>query len=187
MGDVTLILQSIDTGDPRAREELLGLVYAELRRIAAHRMSLQQPGQTLQPTALVHEAWLKLMGSENQSWQTRRHFLNAAAEAMRQILVDVARRKQAVRHGGGLERVPYDGLELALPMETNAFLSLHEALDRLESSHPAKDELVKLKYFMGLENVEAAEALGIPLRSVERQWAFARAWLKREVEDGSAA
>jgi RNA polymerase sigma factor (TIGR02999 family) len=182
MGDITHILKSMDGGNPQAADELIPLVYAELRHIAAQRMALQQPGQTLQPTALVHEAWLKLVGSGPHNWQSRRHFLNAAAEAMRHILVDTARRKSAVRNGGGLHRVELSEFDIELPDDADRFLKLHEAIDRLAVEHPRKAEIVKLKYFVGLDNDEIASTLGIPLRTLERQWNFARAWLQTSIE-----
>lgn len=173
-------LRNIIPGDPASSEDLLPSLYEELRRLAAHRIAQQAPGQTLQPTALVHEAWLKLSRNPGQRWKSRRHFFNAAAEAMRQILVDVARRKQAARHGGEHERIPLHGLEIALPTDQDRFLAVHDALDRLKSEDPAKAEVVTLKFFAGLETSEVAETLGISPRSVERQWAFAKAWLMRE-------
>lgn len=181
MGDITSILKNLNQADSKIMDQRMPLVYDELKRIAARRMMSQDPAHTLQPTALVHEAWLKLMGAGNHSWESRRHFLNAAGEAMRQILVDAARRKRAERNGGKLQRVEMEGLDIPLPTSHDQLLAIDEALNRLATSHPAKAELVKLKFFVGLDNSEAAATLGIPLRSVERQWAFARAWLRVEM------
>lgn len=182
MGDITDILKNIGEADSKVVDRLMPLVYDELRRIAIRRMASQDPAQTLQPTALVNEAWLKLMGSQKYSWENRRHFLNAAGEAMRQILVDSARRKKAVRNGGKLQRVDIEGLDIPLPTSHEQLLLLDEALTSLSKVHPTKAELVRLKFFVGLDNTEAAATLGIPLRSVERQWAFARAWLRVEMK-----
>lgn len=182
MGEITDILKNIGEADSKVVDQLMPLVYDELRRIAIRRMASQDPAQTLQPTALVNEAWLKLMGAQKYSWENRRHFLNAAGEAMRQILVDSARRKKAVRNGGKLQRVDIEGLDIPLPTSHEQLLLLDEALTKLSKVHPSKAELVRLKFFVGLDNTEAASTLGIPLRSVERQWAFARAWLRVEMK-----
>jgi len=182
MSDVTHILDRVEQGDGKAAAELLPLVYEELRRLAAARMAHEAPGQTLQPTALVHEAWLRLVRTPGQSWQNRAHFFRTAAECMRRILIDNARRKQQVRHGGGRQRVPLEGLEIPDALEPKHFLCLNEALDRLAAVDPAKAEVVKLRFFGGLENREIAEVLGISERTVERAWRFARAWLMTELK-----
>ena len=181
MSDVTCILGRVQQGDPKAAEELLPLVYEELRKLAAHKMANEAAGQTLQPTALVHEAWLRLVGAESQGWNSRGHFFAAAAEAMRRILIDSVRRRQARRHGGGLQRMDLEAVELAAPQSDERVLAVHEALNRFEDVDRAAAELVKLRCFVGLSMPEAAEALDLPLRSVERLWAYARAWLRREM------
>jgi len=161
-------------------DQLLPLVYQKLRQVASDKMKAEAAGQTLQATALVHEAWLRV-GGEAQGWQSRWHFFSAAAEAMRRILIDRARSKRAKRHGGGLERVDVDGVEIAAPVEESELLDVHEALDAFAAHHPAKAELVKLRYFAGLTMSEAAEVLGISTPTAERHWAFARVWLFREI------
>ena len=188
MSDVTHILQRVDQGDPRAADELLPLVYDELRRLAAHRMSNEQQGHTLQPTALVHEAWLRLAGGDNQKWDGRAHFFGAAAEAMRRILIDRARRKQAMRHGGDQQRVDIQEANLAASTDDVQLLAVSEALDKLGTEHKAEAELVKLRYFVGMTNDEAAEVLGISPRTAKYYWTHARAWLFREIsrENGDA-
>ncbi|HUJ44592.1 MAG TPA: sigma-70 family RNA polymerase sigma factor [Opitutaceae bacterium] len=182
MSDLTLILQQMERGDPQAADRLLPLVYDELRRIAAGKMAREPAGQTLQPTALVHEAWLRLGGDEQPTWQNRAHFFGAAAEAMRRILIDRARRRCALRHGGGQERVDIDDLELAAGTENDdQLLAIHEALDELAARDPQKAELVKLRYFAGLTIEEAALALGISEPTAKRWWTFARTWLYQEI------
>ena len=181
---VTEILDAVGAGDKHAAEELLPLVYDELRRLAAARMVQQPPGQTLQPTALVHEAWLRLTGSSRQSWENRRHFFSAAAEAMRHILIDRARKRQCERHGGGQQRIDIDQVELAAPAEDDSLLALNDAIDELEKADPEKAEVVKLKFFVGLSEREAAEVLGVSERTVERRWAYAQAWLFERLERG---
>jgi RNA polymerase sigma factor (TIGR02999 family) len=178
---LTVILQRIERGDTRAGSELLPLVYEELRRLAARKMARESPGQTLQATALVHEAWLRLGGDAQPGWQNRAHFFGAAAEAMRRILIDNARRKGHVRHGGGAERIPIHELELAAGMPDEQLLALHEALDRLAQHDAAKAELVKLRFFAGLTNSQAAQVLGVSEPTAKRYWAYARAWLFREM------
>jgi RNA polymerase sigma factor (TIGR02999 family) len=178
--DLTLLLNRM-TRQPVTAEELLPLVYGELRRVAAQKMAGEVPGQTLQATALVHEAWLKLGGGE-QSWENRAHFFGAAAEAMRRILVDRARSRTAKRHGGGLQRVPLEGVEIEAPAPDEELLELHEALGQLAEVHPEKAELVKLRYFAGLTVEEASGVLGLSAPTVKRHWAFARAWLFREIQ-----
>lgn len=188
VSDVTLLLQQIASGDAQAGDKLLPLVYDELRRLAASKLAREAPGQTLQPTALVHEAWLRLGGDAQPSWQGRRHFLGAAAEAMRRILVDRARHRGAARHGGGWQRIDLpDGNEPVDPgIEADErVLALHEALERLATQSPQKAELVKLRYFVGLSIEEAAAALEISVPTANRWWAFARAWLLEAVNDAS--
>ena len=180
--DFTRTLNALQRGEPCADEHLLALVYRELRQLAKMRMARQRLDQTLQPTALVHEAYLKLMGGSPQPWENRRHFFGAAAQAMRQILVDIARRKQAARHGGGQERVAPENLDLVAAGDVEDFLDLHTALDQLAVEDPVEADIVKLRYFVGLENHEVAELLGLSLRSVERGWAYARAWLFRAMK-----
>ena len=182
MSEATLLLSAVERGDPEAAGKLLDLVYEDLRRLATGKMAREAPGQTLQPTELVHEAWLRLVGSTNPSFTNRAYFFSAAAEAMRRILIDRARRKLSVRHGGGYERVDLDGQDLAAPDSDKHLLAVHEALDDLAKSHPVQAELVKLRYFAGLTNEEAAELLGVSISTAKTYWAFARAWLLREIE-----
>ncbi|MCU0782614.1 MAG: ECF-type sigma factor [Verrucomicrobia bacterium] len=181
MTELTVILQRIDQGDPHAANELLPLVYEELRKLAAQKLAHEAPGQTLQATALVHEAWLRLGGDEQPEWQNRAHFFAAAAEAMRRILIDNARRKRALRHGGGAERVDLDGLDLAASVDDEQLLALHEALDRLAAHDAVKAELVKLRFFAGLTIEQAAQVMGFSEPTAKRHWAYARAWLYREI------
>lgn len=181
MSEVTQILQAIEAGDPQATAQLLPLVYEELRRLAAQHLTREKPGQTLEPTALVHEAYLRLLGNgPGQHWDHRGHFLAAAAEAMRRILVDNARRKQTVRHGGGRKRLPLQEQQ-QLTESPEDLLDLDEALTRFAAAEPAKAELVKLRFFAGLSMPEAARVLGISLATCERWWAFARTWLYSEL------
>jgi len=161
---------------------LLPLVYEVLRKLAAHKMGQQPPGQTLQATALVHEAWMKLVGSGREEWQGRRHFFSAAAEAMRHILIDRARKRLALRHGGGQQRLDIDEVEVAAPVEQETVLALNEALDELEKTDPAKAEVVKLRFFVGLSERETAEILGLSERTIERYWSYAQAWLFERLE-----
>jgi RNA polymerase sigma factor (TIGR02999 family) len=183
VSDFTVILQQIEQGDSSAANRLLPLVYDELRKLAAQKMSREAPGQTLQATALVHEAWLRLGGDQQAAWQNRAHFFAAAAEAMRRILIDNARRKKALRHGGRAERVnlDLDSLELAAGMDDDQLLALHEALDRLAAHDAVKAELVKLRFFTGLTIDEAAQVLKLSGPTAKRHWAYARAWLYREI------
>ncbi len=185
VSDVTRILERAQAGDPQAAEELLPLVYAELRRLAAHRMANEAPGQTLQPTALVHEAWLRLNGSTRQEWRGREHFFSAAAEAMRRILVDNARRKLRVRHGGGLERVNADEFDLPIAQDDEKCLRVNEALDELAEVDPRKAEVVKLRVFAGLQVQEIAALMNASEKTVQRDWTFAKAWLSRELKKGA--
>jgi RNA polymerase sigma factor (TIGR02999 family) len=182
MSDVTRILNAIEHGDAPAAHELLTLVYDELRRVAAHKMAHEAPGHTLQPTALVHEAWLHLGGDDQPTWRNRAHFFGAAAEAMRRILVDRARAKQALKRGGNRERVDLDTVALASPMPDDELLALDEALDRLATVDTRAAQMVKLCFFVGLTQEEAARELGVSLSTAERVWGFARAWLLREVK-----
>jgi RNA polymerase sigma factor (TIGR02999 family) len=178
MSDVSQILAAIDHGDPRAAEQLLPLVYDELRKLAAARLAQEKPGQTLQATALVHEAYLRLVDvTQTQQWNSRGHFFAAAAEAMRRILVEQARRRKAAKHGGDLQRVELGAVEPAASGLSDDLLALDESLARLEIHDPLAASVVKLRYFAGLSMPQAAESLGIPLRTVERNWTYARTWL----------
>jgi RNA polymerase sigma factor (TIGR02999 family) len=178
MSEVTRILSAIERGEPGAAGELLPLVYQELRRLAAQKLKREAPGQTLQPTALVHEAYLRLVGAGAEPhWDGRGHFFAAAAEAMRRILVESARRKQSAKHGGGLRRHDATEVPLAAPERAEDLLALDEALERLAARDPVKADLVKLRYFAGMTIEEAAEALGISAATAKRYWAYSRAWL----------
>ncbi len=181
MTELTVILRRLEQGDPHAANELLPLVYEELRKLAAQKMAHESPGQTLQATALVHEAWLRLGGDDQPAWDNRGHFFAAAAEAMRRILIDNARRKQTRRHGGDLQRVNLDALELAANMDDEQLLALNEALEKFAAHDARKAELVKLRFFVGLTNEQAARALKVSEPTVKRDWAYARAWLFREL------
>ena len=182
MRDVTHILSAIEQGDPRAAEQLLPLVYDELRQLAAEKLAQEKPGQTLQATALVHEAYLRLVDVEQaQQWNSRGHFFAAAAEAMRRVLIDNARRRHSQRRGGAAERRSLDGLAAAVPASDDEMLAVNEALERLQQVDPSKAELVKLRYFGGLTVPEAALALGISVTTANRYWAYARAWLHEEL------
>ena len=186
MSDLAVLLQRMDQNEPTAAGELLSLVYGELRKLAAQKMAGEGPNQTLQATALVHEAWLRLGGEARAGWQNRAHFFAAAAEAMRRILIDKARRKEAEKRGGGWVRVEIDSLELASAMPDEQLLAVHEALDRLAAHDPRKTELVKLRFFAGLTMGEAAQVLGVSEPTAKRHWAYARAWLFRELKTRSA-
>ncbi len=176
--EVTHILEAIERDDGSASAEtLLPLVYDELRTLAAQRMAKESPAHTLQPTALVHEAWLRLAGERKQSWRNRGHFFAVAAEAMRRILIDSARRKQAVKHGGKLQRAELQELEDPASVSEDVLIRVHEAIESLELEDPSAAELVKLRFFAGLTQDEAALAQGISERTVRRHWRFARAWL----------
>lgn len=177
MSEVTHILNAIEHGDPKAAEELLPLVYEELRRLAALRMAHEPSGHTLQATALVHEAWLRLVSSGDQTWQNRAQFFAAAAQAMRRVLIDIARRKQAVKHGGDHLRVELREIEDPTAASQESLLLVHEAVDKLALEDPASAELVKLRFFAGLSVEEAACILGVTDRTARRYWRFARAWL----------
>lgn len=182
VSDVTQILERVVRGDAKAAEELLPCVYDELRRLAAHKMSLQPPGQTLQATALVHEAYLRLLGNEERRWQGRRHFFGAAAEAMRHILIDRARRRLRAKHGEKAERVPLDDVEVIAPAQDEIVLQLDEALELLAKTSPEQAEIVKLRFFAGFTEPEIAEILNLSERSVQRQWSYAKAWLFDRIE-----
>jgi RNA polymerase sigma factor (TIGR02999 family) len=185
MNDVTCILAAIEGGDPKASEQLLPLVYDELRKLAAQRLARESPGQTLQATALVHEAYLRLIGTENPSWNGRGHFFAAAAEAMRRILIENARRKRAEKHGGDLRRVELDGVDVPEDGLSEDILAVDEALSRFAAEDPVKAELVKLRYFGGLSVEDAARVLGISRASADRYWAYARVWLYTELSNSS--
>ena len=182
MSDATVMLAAIEAGDPKAAEQLLVLVYDELRRLAASKMAQEAPGQTLQPTALVHEAWLRLVGAQTPAFKDRTHFFRAAAEAMRHILIDRARRKHTKRHGDGYQRVDIEDFDLAAPAADDQLLAVNEALDKLALEHPVQAELVKLRYFAGLTNEEVSQVLGISLSTAKNYWTFSRAWLLNEIE-----
>jgi RNA polymerase sigma factor (TIGR02999 family) len=177
MNDVTEMLNAIDRGDPPAASRLLPLVYDELRRLAAQRLAGEKPGQTLQATALVHEAYLRLVGDANQSWDSRGHFFAAAAEAMRRILIDDARRKRRLKRGGGRDRVDLDQVEAAAVAPGDDLLAVDEALEQFAAEDPKKAELVMLRFYGGLSVEEAARCLGISRATADRHWAYARAWL----------
>jgi RNA polymerase sigma factor (TIGR02999 family) len=181
MSEVTRILTAIEQGNAKTSEELLPLVYSELRRMAAHKMANEPAGHTLQPTALVHEAWLKLVDSPARSWQNRAHFFGAAAEAMRRLLIARARRKHAQRRGAGAAHLDVDELEIASPIPPKRMLALDEALNRFAAVEPQQAELVKLRYFVGLRIEEVAEVLGISEATAKRWWNYARAWLFNEI------
>jgi RNA polymerase sigma factor (TIGR02999 family) len=178
------IIDAMHPDEVQTTEQLLPLVYAELRRLAAHKMASENPNQTLQPTALVHEAWLKLGGEQNWPWRNRNHFFAAAAEAMRRILTDNAKRKLRVRHGGGQQRVDLDDCATAAESEADHILAVSEALEKFARLDPQRAELVKLRYFVGLTFEEAAEVLGISEPTAKRYWSFARAWLYEEIRAG---
>ena len=188
VNEVTRILSEVEQGDGHAAEQLLPVVYDELRKLAAHRLAQEKSGQTLQATALVHEAYLRLVdGQQRSNWNGRGHFFAAAAEAMRRILVENARRKQGLKAGGGRRRVELDGLEPAAPARGLDLVALDEALQKLERQEPRKAAVVKLRFFAGLTNDEAAEALGVSSATAENDWAYARAWLKLQLGASSRA
>lgn len=186
MSDVTRILDRVQQGDPTAADELLPLIYEELRKLAAHKMANEVPGQTLQPTALVHEAWLRLGGDTQPNWENRAHFLAAAAEAMRRILIEAARRKSRLRHRGGVERLSAGEIDIAIDLPEERLLQVGEALDVLSQEAPASAQVVKLRYFAGLTQQQVAETMGISLRSAERHWTWAKAWLFRWIREHEA-
>jgi RNA polymerase sigma factor (TIGR02999 family) len=178
----TVMLAAIETGDSKAAEQLLVLVYDELRRLAASKMAQESPGQTLQPTALVHEAWLRLVGNQTPSFKNREHFFRASAEAMRRILIDRARRKHTQRHGGGYQRIDLESFALAAPAVDDQLLIVNEALEKFALEHPVQADLVKLRYFAGLTNEEVSEVMGISVSTAKNYWMFSRAWLLNEIE-----
>jgi len=181
MSDVTHILVEVSRGNGQATDELLPLVYDELRRIAGARMAQEAAGQTLQPTALVHEAWLRMVGEGARTWENRAHFFGAASEAMRRILIENARRKSRLKRGGDRERVDIADLDLAAAAPDDKMLLINEALEQLKAEDPEKARIVVMKFFGGLTNQEVAKALDVTERTVERQWAYAKAWLFRQV------
>ncbi|MBN2269163.1 MAG: sigma-70 family RNA polymerase sigma factor [Sedimentisphaerales bacterium] len=190
MNEVTRIINAIEQGDPHASEELLPLVYEELRFLATQKMALEKPGQTLQATALVHEAYIRLVEESQQSWDNRGHFFKAASEAMRRILIDNARRKKSLKRGGGHERIDLCGVVLAgnTDISLDDLMSLDEAIEKLANKDRIKAELVKLRYFAGLTSEQAAEVLGISHNTADKYWAYARAWLRVEIkaDDGAS-
>ena len=177
MSDATVLLAAAEQADSRASDQLLNLVYDELRRLAAYKLGLEAPGQTLQPTALVHEVWLKLVGVGEQQFKNRAHFFAVAAEAMRRILIDRARRRKTHRHGGQYERVELEETGLAAPMEDDQLLAVNDALEKFSLENPLQAQVVKLRYFGGMTNEEIAQALGLSVSTVKTYWTFARAWL----------
>ena len=177
MSDATVLLAAVEQGDSKAADQLLDLVYQELRRLAAYKMAQECPGQTLQPTALVHEAWLKLIGTGDRKFENRAHFFAVAAEAMRRILIDRARRRRTQRHGGQYERVDLQEAEQAVPAEDDQLLAVDEGLEKLSREHPVQAQVVKLRYFGGMTNEEVAQALDLSVSTVKNYWTFARAWL----------
>jgi RNA polymerase sigma factor (TIGR02999 family) len=186
MSDATVMLAAIETGDAKAAEQLLVLVYDELRRLAASKIAQESPGQTLQPTALVHEAWLRLVGNQTPSFNNREHFFRASAEAMRRILIDRARRKHTQRHGGSYQRIDLESFDLAAPAVDDQLLIVNEALEKLTLEHPVQADLVKLRYFAGLTNEEVSEVMGISVSTAKNYWTFSRAWLLNEIESHDA-
>lgn len=186
MTPVTLILNRAEAGDPKAIEELLPLVYEELRRLAAYKMSQIPPGQTLQPTALVHEAYLRLVNIPGHEWKGRDHFFRTAAEAMRRILIDNARRKACEKHGGGRTKVDLDSVDLAVNATPDNLLLVNDALEQLQQHDPVKAELIKLRFFVGMTLEEAAAILGFTERTAKRYWVHARAWLLLRIEESLA-
>jgi RNA polymerase sigma factor (TIGR02999 family) len=180
MNEITRILQAMDGGDTAALQELIPLVYEELRALAARKMACERPGQTLQATALVHEAYLRLLEGE-QNWRNRAHFFGAAAEAMRRILIENARRKRSQKQGGGLEKIELSGIDVAIRTDDEHLLLVDEALEKLAARDPEAAELIKLRFFAGMSNEEAARTMGLSLRSATRVWAYARAWVYREI------
>jgi RNA polymerase sigma factor (TIGR02999 family) len=185
MSEVTNLMARAEEGEPQVAEQLLPLVYEELRRVAAQKMAVQPAHQTLQPTALVHEAYLRLVGSPSPQWRGRAHFFAAAAEAMRHILVDRARRRGRLRHGGGLRRAEIEHLDLPNPEDDDVVLAVSEALDKLAEHDKVSADLIKLRFFAGLPNTEAARLLGLSERTAKRTWAYARAWLFQELTRAS--
>ena len=187
MSEVTCILSAIEQGDPHAAEQLLPLVYDELRKLAAQKLAQEKPGQTLQATALVHEAYIRLVDVDKvQHWNSRGHFFAAAAEAMRRLLVDQARKKMSRKRGGSLERLPLEEVDIGAPEPAVDLLAVNDALEKFEGIDKAAADLVKLRYYAGLTLPQAAEALGISRSTADRQWAYARAWLHAELRENDA-
>jgi RNA polymerase sigma factor (TIGR02999 family) len=186
MSDVTEVIEAMDRGEPGAAEKLLPIVYCELRKLAASKMSGDPAGQTLQPTALVHEMWLRLFGAEQPRFEGRGHFFGIAAEAMRRILIERARRKKSLKRGANAERINLDDVDLAATADDDTLLLVDEALQKLAIEDPAAAKFIQLKFFAGLTNAEAAEALGLSERTARRNWTFARAWLYREIRKQEA-
>jgi len=182
VSDLTQILERAQQGDSKAAEELLPLVYEQLRKLAAHNLAQEAAGNTLQPTALVHEAWLRLVGAPEQDWNSRNHFFMAAAQAMRRILIERARQKSRLKRGGDQQRVPLEELELATNADSETLLLIEEAMERLAKADPVKARLVELRFFTGLSLEEAALVLGVSTPTAKRYWAYARAWLFQELE-----
>ncbi len=184
ISDVTRIIDRVQQGELKAGDELLPMIYEQLRKLAAAKMANEPPGQTLQPTALVHEAWLRLSQQSRSNWKNREQFYAMAAEVMRRILVDRARRRRSRKHGGGLERMELDGVEATSPVDDDLVLQVHDALERLDGEDHEKAQVVKLRFFVGLESAEIASLLGVSEKTVQRHWAFAKAWLARALEEG---
>jgi RNA polymerase sigma factor (TIGR02999 family) len=182
VSDLTQILERAQQGDSKAAEELLPLVYEQLRKLAAHNLAQEAAGNTLQPTALVHEAWLRLVGAPEQDWNSRNHFFMAAAQAMRRILIERARQKSRLKRGGDQQRVPLEELELATNADSETLLLIEEAMERLAKADPVKARLVELRFFTGLSLEEAALVLGVSTPTAKRYWAYSRAWLFQELE-----
>lgn len=183
MNDATSMPSAVGYGDTPTAESLLSSVYEELRKLATHKLAQEAPGHTLQPTALVHEAWLRLVGSADRRFANRAHFFHAAAEAMRRILIDRARRRQARRHGGELERVDLDDWNLMAPGDDDQLLAVDDALEKLAREHPIQAQVVKLRYFGGLTHEETAQLLDLSVSTVKNHWTFARAWLFQAIRD----
>lgn len=186
MSEVTRILNSIADGSCESAEQILPLVYEELRRLARHKMAQEPAGHTLQPTALVHEAWLRIAGPNAGQWNSRNHFFCAAAEAMRRILVERARRKLAVKHGGGQVRLDLEGMEIPEEKDTEKLLGVHEALNELAAESPAQADVVKLRFFVGMSHAEIAQALGISEKTSKRYWNHAKAWLCQKIQESGS-
>src|SRR5688572_18572282 len=182
---LTVLLRKAEAGDEAAAHQIMPLVYGELRRLAAAKLAHESAGQTLQPTALVHDAWLRLGGDKQPHWENRGHFFGAAAEAMRRILIDNARRKQRVKHGGGLQRVSLENLDVAITTDGETLLAVDAALGQLAQHDPTGARLIELRFFAGLSNVEAARVMGLSERTAKRTWAYARAWLHKELKGDS--
>jgi RNA polymerase sigma factor (TIGR02999 family) len=183
VGEVTRIVDGLEPADPKGCEQLLSVVYNQLRRLAAHKLAHEAPGQTLQPTALVHEAWLRLSQQSRSDWKNQDQFYAVAAEVMRRILVDRARRHRTRKHGGDLERVEMDAVEVPFATDDGLVLQVHDALERLAVHDREKAEVVKLRFFVGLENGQIATLLGVSEKTVQRHWSFAKAWLARAMQE----